>query len=235
MLKYQVIARKLNDYMKEKKLEQGDRLPNFNELCTKFSISRSTLVKALELLQQSGLVYVMQGSGVYVRRPRRDNYINIIDNTGFTKELNRNGTSVQSKVLEVVECPLPDKMKLLIKEDTSNETAYFVKRLRYKNGKVFCIEESYYRKAIVPLINPEIAKGSLFEYIEKGLGHTIGFSDKYIKVVKLSANDAALLELEKNDPALEMTENFYLSSGQLFDYSITRYHYLNSQFFLQGN
>ena len=47
----------------------GDRLPSEAELCKRFSASRITIAKAIQSLQQDGLVIRRPGSGSYVQTP----------------------------------------------------------------------------------------------------------------------------------------------------------------------
>jgi len=47
----------------------GDTLPSEPELCAQHGVSRGTVVKAIELLIQDGLVQRKQGSGTFVAKP----------------------------------------------------------------------------------------------------------------------------------------------------------------------
>ena len=86
-----------------------------------------------------------------------------------------------------------------------------------------CYEEAYYKKSIVPYLNKEIAKGSIFEYLQTAL-----------HLEKLDDNLANLLNLSPNDPAMVVLEQIYLSSGICFNVSKLVYNYKNTRFFLQS-
>ncbi|MDK8392248.1 UTRA domain-containing protein, partial [Lactobacillus gasseri] len=117
----------------------------------------------------------------------------------------------------------------------SNEECYFIKRLRKQDGKPFVLEESYYRKSIIPFMSKEIAEGSIFDYIREGLKKEIRFSDKYMRVRKLTADEAKYLELKEGDPCLEVYDTFYLANGTAFDSSKLVYNYKNSKFYDQSS
>lgn len=232
MLKYEEIADKIEKYIIENNLQHGHKLQNFKDLTTTYKVSKSTIVKSLDLLEKKGIIYQIQGSGVFVRRAKRNGYINFSENQGFTSDLNH--FEITSKIIEFrEEFPTVEVSEHL--NCSEKDTVFYVKRIRYINGQVLCLEKSYFKKEIIPYLNEEIAQQSIFDFCKKALKLNISFSDKYIHVIKLDTDQSNLLGLKKNDPGLLVDELFYLSSGIAFDFSKTVYHYINSQFFLQSN
>lgn len=230
MPKYNEIAQKLEAYIIENDLEQGAKLPIFSELLATYQISKSTLVKAFEILEKRGLIYQVQGSGTFVRRPKRDGYVNFLDNNGFTSDLTEFDLTSKVVTLEVI--PASKEIQSAFK--CGAEDFYHIKRVRYINERPLCIEESYFRKSIVPFVNEQIAQGSMFAYIHE-LGHHISFSDKYMRIRELNELEAQLLNLHAGAPTLDVHEVYYLASGLPFDYSFTTYNYQNSRFFIQSS
>lgn len=66
---YEDIVRQLADMVREGELKPGDRLPAERELAAAFGVGRPTLRQALTVLAQAGVVEVIPGSGVYLRKP----------------------------------------------------------------------------------------------------------------------------------------------------------------------
>lgn len=156
----------------------------------------------------------------------------MVEKQGFTSDLEQ--FTLTSKVLAVALIkPTPEIISNLNCEP--DEDIYHIKRIRYINGQVLCLEDSFYRQTVVPYLNEGIVADSIFKHITETLKLNIGFSDKHLHVGKLSEESAASLELKANDPALYLEETFYLVSGQAFDFSKTIYHYEHSQFFLQSS
>ena len=108
---------------------------------------------------------------------------------------------------------------------------YYLKRLRIVDGIPYALERTYYNKEIVPYLGKEIAEGSIFNYLKDDLKISFGFADKYLTAIKLSKEDAALLELEENDPAIMINDNIHLSNGQLFNTSNIIYNYQTTNFY----
>ncbi|MCR5451350.1 MAG: GntR family transcriptional regulator [Lachnospiraceae bacterium] len=64
--KYQVITDWLQSQIDNKVYNSGDRIPSENELCKQFSMSRSTVRRAIFELEKEGIVTKVKGSGTYV-------------------------------------------------------------------------------------------------------------------------------------------------------------------------
>ncbi len=231
MLKYQIIANEIEDNIYSNDLPQGTKLPTVENLASEYKVSKSTIVKAIESLVSKGIVYQLQGSGIFVRRRNRSGYIDLNITQGFTTSLKE--FNITSKVLEFNLIRADEEISELI-ECNINDEIYLVKRLRYIDDEIMCYEEAYYKKSKVPYLTKEIAQGSIFEYLQTALNLNIGFSDRYLHLEKLDNNHANLLDLTPNDPAMIVLEQIYLSSGVCFNVSKLVYNYKNTQFFLQS-
>lgn len=232
MLKYQIIATEIENNIYSNDLPQGTKLPTVEALASEYKVSKSTIVKAIESLVSKGLVYQLQGSGIFVRRRNRDGYIDLNVTQGFTNSLKE--FNITSKVLELDLIRANEEIAQLMECDV-NEEAYVVKRIRYINNEIMCYEEAYYKKSIVPYLTKEIAKGSIFEYLKTAFNLKPGFSDRYLHLEKLDDNLANILNLETGDPAMVVLEQIYLPSGVSFNVSKLVYNYKNTQFFLQSS
>ncbi|MBM7653877.1 GntR family transcriptional regulator [Neobacillus cucumis] len=232
MLKYQQIATEIEQYIEQNALQQGDKLPVLETLMAQFDVSKSTITKSLDLLERKGVVFQVRGSGIFVRRHKREGYISLLSNQGFKKDLE--DFQVTSKLIELdVRKPTQeaaDSLNIGLSDDV-----YYVKRVRYINGQTLCFEESYYNKAIITYLNREIVSESIFNYIREGLGLKVGFSDMFLQVGKLNEEEAMYLGLKVDSPKLNVETIFHLTNGQPFDFSKVTYNYEQSQFFIQAN
>ena len=94
MKKYELVADKIKDYITEKQLHHGDKLPTITDLMKKYQVGKSTILQAITLLTQRGIVYKVQGSGVFVRPTGQDGYMSLTDNAGFAHVLKKPTTEV---------------------------------------------------------------------------------------------------------------------------------------------
>ncbi|WP_419883497.1 GntR family transcriptional regulator [Peribacillus sp. B-H-3] len=232
MLKYQQIANEIEKYIQDHDLKQGYKLPVLEAFIAQYGVSKSTITKSLDLLEKKGVVFQVRGSGIFVRRHKREGYVSLLSNQGFKKDLE--DFQLTSKVIELnVVKPTQEVMDNL--NIGPDHDVYYVKRVRYINGETLCFEESYYNKEIVTYLNKEIVSESIFQYIREGLGLKIGFSDLFLHADQLSPEEAELLGLEPGNPKFCIESLFYLTNGQPFDFSKVTYNYKQSHFFIQVN
>lgn len=231
MKKYQLISKKIRQYIKDNELKRGDKLPKIKDLVDRFDVSKATILQALSLLAKQGKVYKIQGSGIFVREPANlHGYMSLLTNRGISGLVD----NVTSEVIDLKELnEPPEKVKKYFDDEESK--CYRLKRLRKTNGKPFVLEESYYLKKYVPFLSKEIAQGSIFKYITEALHEEIRFSDKFMWVEKLKEYEANKLNLEPGDPALVVNDLYYLGNGKIFDVSFLTYNYKNSKFFDQSS
>lgn len=232
MLKYHHIAGEIEKYIEDNQLNQGDKLPILETWMTEFKVSKSTIIKALGLLEEKGAIFQVRGSGIFVRKLKRTGYINMQISHGFKKDLKN--LNVSSKLLEL-DVRKPTKEVANNLNMGMDEDVYYVKRIRYIFDQTLCIEESYYNKSVVTYLNKEIVSDSIFTYLSEALNIKIGFSDSYLHIGKLNEEEAEYLRLKIGDPKLLVEQIIHLSNGQPFDFSRITYNYIQSQFFIQGN
>ena len=231
-MKYEKIASEILKYIEDKEFIQGDKLPSISDLVEEYQVGKNTVIKALELLESSGIIYQVRGSGIFVRGHKRKGYINLVELQGFNSMLR--DFKLTSNVLEVkLIKPTMEIMENLNIE--GEEEVYYIKRQRYIQGRIFCVEESYYKKSVVPFLNEAIVGDSIFQYLTENLDLKIGFVDHFLRIIKLKQDSADLLDLEEQDPGILVESIYHLNNGEAFDYSKITYHYQEAQFFVQGN
>ncbi|QKS69856.1 GntR family transcriptional regulator [Paenalkalicoccus suaedae] len=231
MLKYQQIALDIERMIETEQLKRGVKLPVLEALMKEFEVSKSTITKALDLLEKKGVIYQVRGSGIFVRGHKRKGFLSLISNQGFKDSLEE--FDITSEVLEL-KIVQPERYVRDALDLPEGAEAHYVKRIRYINGKTLCVENSYYSKELIPYLNKEIVTGSIFHYITEGLKLQIGFSDMYLQVGKLTEEEAGYLQLKSGDPKLSAETIFHLNNGKPFDYSMITYNYEQSQFYVQS-
>ncbi|WP_341776313.1 GntR family transcriptional regulator [Staphylococcus hyicus] len=230
MLKYEEIAQQIRSMLEDGVYQAGDRLPNIEQLKMKYCVSKSTVIKALETLEKNGYIYQSRGSGIFVRSPKRSGYINLFTSNGFTDDLKHH--TVTSRVLEVQNIKHPNEEIRHQLHLNEHDAVYYVKRVRYIDGVVLCIEHAYFSQKLVPYMSEDIAKGSIFQYLEDNLKIKIGYSDIYFHVDTLTEEEADLLHHKTGDPTLRYEQVFYTKTGVPFDYSQIVFDQHNAQFYI---
>lgn len=66
--KYIQIINCVNDSIKRGRLKKGDKILSINELSNEFFLSRDTVQKAYDLLEEKGIIQPIRGKGFYINR-----------------------------------------------------------------------------------------------------------------------------------------------------------------------
>lgn len=220
--KYGEIVKVLENEILNGKYSDTKKLPTEDELIEILNVSKLTLRKAIDILVSKGYVYRVQGSGVFLRDFNKKGCMDVRELNGLTRTYSNN--NLKSKIIEFKLINADEELAANLKCDI-NTKVYYIKRVRYLEGTPMEIEESYYNKDIIPYLNKEICEGSIFNYIINDLKLKIGFSDRVISCDKLNKEDAELLGLEENDPALILNNTVFLKNGRIFDVSVEKYNY----------
>lgn len=223
---YKNIANEIINDIINGKYNETKKLPKEEDFIAYYNVSRTTIRKAIGIVAMKGYVYPVQGSGIFIRETALKNYLSLENLRGLTRDCpneNVSGEVIELKIIPADE-ELSNKMKCEI-----GTNIYFLKRLRTKNNEPFTIEYSYFNKDIIPYLNDDIAKKSIYGYIINDLKLSIGFADKIIYSEKLNKIDASLLELDENDPSLVIENTVFLTNGSIFEVSRAVHNYKNTK------
>lgn len=230
MLKYERIAQEITNAISNNEYKVGDKLPSVEQLKSQYQVSKSTIIKALGMLQKDGIIYQTQGSGIYVRNKNKSSYINLLKTKGFSDNLQ--GHQVTSKVLTFKSITPNDEVREHLRLTDEDTNVYYVERIRYLDHNPLCIETSYFNQSLVTHLDLASAERSIFDYLQSQLKINIGFSDIYFYIDFLSEQEAQHLNLNQNDPCMRHDLTFYTTKGIPFDYSNIVYHYKYANFFI---
>ena len=214
--KYKLIVDEIERDILDGKYNSIGKLPTEEELVATYGVSRTTVRKAIGILSSKGYIYQVQGSGIFIRESILKGYISLETLKGFTRDFpNR---EIESNVINIE----------VIQADNGTNV-YYVKRLRIIDGNTFSMEYSYYNKDIIPYLNEEIAKSSIYSYILDDLKLNIGFSDKLIYADKMDEESAKYLGLAMDDPALVIDNTVFLNNGNIFEVSKVIHNYKHAK------
>jgi len=71
-----LISEQIERAILEKKYLPGDKLPTENEMCEQFGVSRTSVREALGALEAQGLIDIIKGKGMYVKKLSSDTVTN---------------------------------------------------------------------------------------------------------------------------------------------------------------
>lgn len=230
MLKYEKIAFDIKEEILSEKYKPNEQLPFEKELCEKYNVSKMTVKKALDLLVNDGLIIKRRGSGTFVKDITEKEIQRIIEKKQFSGLTTTSiGHKVTSKVLEfkIINATKEIADILKIEED---EFIYFVHRVRYVDDKAVVIEKTYIPLNLIPGMKLADVKKSIYGYIKDKLGLNIQSAHSTVRAMKSDELDRKYLNLEKDEPILEVERVAYLDNGKVFEYSFSRHRYDKFEF-----
>ncbi len=228
MSKYAELAATIEAAIISGEYESGSRLPTLPELCRIYGVSNTTVKKALDELEQLGLVARRRGSGIYVKstaalRNRRASGTSVSGQmAGLTAEYASKNAVVESVVHDFgIVHPTTEVAHALGMEQDS--FVYHICRTRIVDGVPRNVEYTYMPLDVVPGLLEKHLHGSIYRYLEEELGLKIGSAHRVLKAVMPTPEETEWLKLGPCVPLFEVRQVGYLDDGTPFEYSTTHH------------
>lgn len=222
--KYLDIYQEIKKRIDEGIYETGQKIPDEFSLCEEFSCSRMTLKKALDLIVAQGLLYRRKGQGSFVMANTHSNRAISLSERDLDGFFRTSKGQSQAKVLHFSLEFAQEKIAKMLSIQVG-DPVYDIQRVRLVDKTAYVIEHTYMPTAVIPGINLDILHRSVYEYIENKLGLKIASAQRTMRAQKSNQVDQKELQLQPDEPVLEIEELTYLDNGTPFSYSISRHRY----------
>lgn len=229
MTKYETVANDLADRINKNEFQETKKIPTEDQLMEEYDVSKNTIRNAIKILTKLGLIYPVQGSGMFIREMKKYDTVFLSGTRGITKD--HPGKKIQNKCLHLEVIAADENLSQIMLCEIGTPI-YYIERLRIVDETPYAIEYTYYNKNIIHYLNKEIIESSIYQYIKEDLKLSFGFADKYISARKLTDSESELLQLEVQDPTIMIEDNVYLANGTLFNSSQIIYNYKLAHFFM---
>jgi GntR family transcriptional regulator len=175
-------------------------LPTERELAATYEVSRATVRRALDLLEDGGSVYRVQGAGTFVSGPLISKTLSL---TSFSEDMVSRGLTPESRLLAADEVPAgADIAADLAIQPTDLLVRLF--RVRLANDVPICLETVHLPAAKVPGLLAKVPHGSLYELLEREYRLTVVRADQVVQAIVLDHGEAALLGVAPGAAALRI-------------------------------
>ncbi len=132
-----------------------EKLPSENELCKKFGVSRVTVRKALQTLENEQLIYRSQGLGSFVCDDRsRHSFIRLTD---FVEDMRRAGLEASSEIIQFKPVPVPEFITPVLQIKPEG-TVLRLDRLRMGDGQPVALDITW-----LPMFYGQLIEGYKLE------------------------------------------------------------------------
>lgn len=219
--KYISIYNDISESIEKEVVKPGDKLPSESELMEQYGVSRDTVRKSLDRLEENGYIQKVKGKGSFVLDINKFDFP--VSGIISFKEISKKTGHKTKTIVEHLELKKPNKSikdKLQLSDD---DLVWELIRIRSIDNKKIILDKDYFSEKYIKNLNKEIAEDSTYEYIEGELGLNISFAKKEIVVEDANEEDKKLLDLKDFNMVVVVKSYTYLSDASLFQYTESRH------------
>lgn len=150
----------------------GDRLPSGHELASRYGVNRHTVERAVDQLQNKGLIYRVRGHGAYVS-PGRLEY-RVAGTMSFTDSVERLGLENSQKVLSIRRVGAYGRMAEELGV-SPGDPVVTLERVRLGGEVPLALLRKHYSEHLFPSFHERLSSGFLStrEIIKEHYGHEV--------------------------------------------------------------
>lgn len=202
--------------------EPGQLIPSELELCQMYSVSRTTVRKALDQLTHEGLLYRIQGKGTFVAPPKlRERFVHQV--AGIYDDMKSRGLTLRTQILEQEVIPASKMIAPQLQLVVGSPVVKLV-RLRSLDGEPLLISTTFLPYRLVPgLENEDLTDASLYAVLKEKYNIRISRGTRLIEAVPCSDKEAALLHIAPATPLLVVGGTMYDVEGRPVECGFARH------------
>ena len=223
MNKYEKVYNDIKEKIMNNTIKTGEFLKKEDDLAKDYNFSKLTVRKALAMLEAEGYIQKIKGKKSVVMEKK--NLENLPLTTIQTKQEINKMQNINIKT-NLISLYIVQGIEKLMKKFNVSEDADFYKvvRINSLDDEVLSYSTSFFDRKIVPFLNEEIAKNSIYEYLENDLNLKIAYSRRDIKFRKITPEEQEYFKLKGINMVVVIETHAYLSNGALFQYENVIHH-----------
>ena len=222
--KYEAIYRSIKRDIETGIYKYGDFLPSENTYTERFGCTRNTIRRALSVLTSEGYLLPQHGRGVEViYSPQANKSLFTIGGIeSFAEAAARNNIQTVTRLISFEEIKADEAISLKTGFDIGEEL-YLIRRVRTFDQRAIIYDTNVFLRSETEGLNEEIAKQSIYRYLEQELHMNITTSRRRVTAEKASREDRKYLDLGEYDFVLTVTGQVFNSRGIMFEYTQSRH------------
>lgn len=207
------LHKQISDWLKKEiesgSLSENEKLPSENDLSEKFDVSRVTIRRALQTLENEQLIYRCQGLGSFVTDQRTHQSFSILND--FSEEIAGSGMKASSKVISFEQQNIEDRSNIQSYLDIQNQkVAVKIDRLRLGDGEPIAFDITWMPVFYGQLVeNFDLGNTTIFSILENEYEIPIERGCYRIEATLADKNLAHHLQVEEQSPLLQINRISY--------------------------
>lgn len=220
--RYRQIASALEADIVSGRLKVGEQLPSERAMAEELGISRMTARKALEQLAGRGMLETRVGQGTFVGAPVIRQELSTL--SGFTEEMERQGRTTSSIVVEAQHCaPTAEAFKAL--KLAAKQHVYRLTRVRLADETPVAFECTEINASRAPdlLSKANFATSSLYGNLKRHFGIIPAIAEQTLEAALADQSTALTLSIEPGAAVLMQTRLTFDNANQPFEFVRSTY------------
>ena len=219
--KYVTIDKEWKEKIESGQIAEGERLPTESSLMESYQVSRDTVRKSLNLLEQNG--YIQRGRGRASLVMPKQRYTFPLSEIASFQEVNKlSNAHAETEVVNLDILQDSHKIKKIFQQSVNGEV-YELIRVRRMKDEAVILDKDYFVRDVVPRLPLNECKVSVYRYLEEELGLQISYAVKEITVQKANAEDYELLDMGDYNMVVVVKSHTYLENNTLFQCTESRH------------
>ena len=219
--KYVTIYKEWKEKIESGQIAEGERLPTESSLMESYQVSRDTVRKSLNLLEQNG--YIQRGRGRASLVMPKQRYTFPLSEIASFQEVNKlSNAHAETEVVNLDILQESHKIKKIFQQSVNGEV-YELIRVRRMKDEAVILDKDYFVRDVVPRLPLNECKVSVYRYLEEELGLQISYAVKEITVQKANAEDYELLDMGDYNMVVVVKSHTYLENNTLFQCTESRH------------
>lgn len=209
----------------------GTLLPTQDFFAKKYDVSRITLKKALNLLENEGLIFSKQGSGTYVRKQIDKDSSDLLPlDLPIGTTYSHRDQKITNNVL-YFDARLPEKKEQENLGIKASSPVYEFKRVRSINDQLYSYEHTVMPAYIAPL-DKTILQESVYHYLGTKAKLQLTDARRTVYAEEASEEASQALQITTGKPVLVIEQVAYDQKGRAFEFSKSVFKSSQSKFIL---
>jgi GntR family transcriptional regulator len=216
--RYYQLANILRERISEGNFETHQPIPSERQLEQIYSVSRTTIRQAIDLLVRQGFLFREHGRGTFVSPQKLQKGISEL--TSFTEDMKQRGIVPGQKILQIGYIQPPAKVRAHLELPESSGPVLCIERLRLGDGVPMGLQTSYYLLPEGQSISRELLEeyGSIYRILQE-IFHLIPTeADETLEVTLATPPEAALLQIKAGSPLLLSERTTYSQYRRVFEF-----------------
>nr|MBN1228648.1 GntR family transcriptional regulator [Anaerolineae bacterium] len=193
----------------------GDLLPSETELIDQYSLSRTTVRRAIQSLVQESFAYTVHGKGTFVAETGLTQYLNNL--TSFSQGVQERNMVPSRRILSLDRVQ-PDKHLATQLRIPPSETVIYLVRLLFADGEPVSLGKTYISlSSIAPyqdsITRVRLEECGLYTLLEE-MGIQLSGGEQVVSAAAATSEQANLLDVEPDSPLL-FSERISFKQGRI--------------------